>query len=172
MNKLWPYRLAHIWWLFRVYPVHSTKPLELRGDAHDLHKPIKTEPRPELAHDLHSSHEMKSSVIRIPHEYGWVTQRHAHTNFERITKGFHKFPVCCSASPLTLYGSGGQRLVFGRTHICSCCDCFFKFRYSPKTRAGYCLKFFDTMTEMLWWGGAHGQGKKYGAHIKFNKAYL
>ncbi|XP_035516245.1 Krueppel-like factor 3 [Morone saxatilis] len=50
--------------------VHSTKPLELRGDAHDLHKPIKTEPRPELTHDLHSSHEMKSSVIRIPHEYG------------------------------------------------------------------------------------------------------
>ncbi|XP_034544962.1 Krueppel-like factor 3 [Notolabrus celidotus] len=50
--------------------VHSTKPLELRGDAYDLLKPIKTEPRPELAHDLHSSHEMKSSVIRIPHEYG------------------------------------------------------------------------------------------------------
>ncbi|XP_060945525.1 Krueppel-like factor 3 [Limanda limanda] len=47
--------------------VHSAKPLELRGD--DLHKPIKTEPCPELLHDFHSSHEMKSSVIRIPHEY-------------------------------------------------------------------------------------------------------
>ncbi|XP_034449854.1 Krueppel-like factor 3 [Hippoglossus hippoglossus] len=49
--------------------VHSAKPLELRGDAHDLHKPIKTEPCPELLHDFHNSHEMKSSVIRIPHEY-------------------------------------------------------------------------------------------------------
>ncbi|XP_073323433.1 Krueppel-like factor 3 isoform X2 [Pagrus major] len=50
--------------------VHSTKPLELRGDVHDLHKPIKTEPRPELIHDVYSGQEMKSSVIRIPHEYG------------------------------------------------------------------------------------------------------
>lgn len=49
--------------------VHSTKPLELRGDTHDLHKPIKTEPRHELAQELHS-HEMKSSVIRISPEYG------------------------------------------------------------------------------------------------------
>ncbi|XP_068448301.1 Krueppel-like factor 3 [Clinocottus analis] len=37
------------------------------GHDHDLHKPIKTEPRSELAHDVH---EMKSSVIRLPHEYG------------------------------------------------------------------------------------------------------
>ncbi|KAM8880430.1 Krueppel-like factor 3 [Spinachia spinachia] len=36
----------------------------------DLHKPIKTEPRSELAHDLNGGHEMKSSVIRIPHEHG------------------------------------------------------------------------------------------------------
>lgn len=49
--------------------VHSTKPPELRGNGHGLHKPIKTEPCPELAHDPLSSHEMKSSVIRIPHEY-------------------------------------------------------------------------------------------------------
>ncbi|XP_058496847.1 Krueppel-like factor 3 isoform X1 [Solea solea] len=49
--------------------VHSVKSHELRGDAHDLHKPIKTEPCPELIHDPHSSHEMKPSVIRIPHEY-------------------------------------------------------------------------------------------------------
>lgn len=47
----------------------STKPLELRGDTHDMHKPIKTESCPELHHDALSSHEMKSSVIRIPHEY-------------------------------------------------------------------------------------------------------
>ncbi|KAM3865093.1 Krueppel-like factor 3 [Diretmus argenteus] len=47
----------------------STKPLELRGNAHDLHKPIKTEPRPEHAHDSYNSHEMTSSVIRIPHDY-------------------------------------------------------------------------------------------------------
>ncbi|XP_031698011.1 putative protein TPRXL, partial [Anarrhichthys ocellatus] len=40
------------------------------GDAHNLHKQIKTEPRSELAHDLHGGHEVKSSVIRIPHEYG------------------------------------------------------------------------------------------------------
>ncbi|XP_008276643.1 Krueppel-like factor 3 [Stegastes partitus] len=46
---------------------HSSKPLELRGEDHDLHKPIKTETRPELAHDP-LSHEMKSSVIRIQHE--------------------------------------------------------------------------------------------------------
>ncbi|KAM3622903.1 uncharacterized protein V6R79_004580 [Siganus canaliculatus] len=50
--------------------IHSMKPLELRGDTHDLHKPIKTEPRPELAPDFHGSHDMKPSVIRIPHEYG------------------------------------------------------------------------------------------------------
>ncbi|TMS23509.1 Krueppel-like factor 3 [Larimichthys crocea] len=50
--------------------VHSTKPPELRGDAHEMHKPIKTEPHPELAHKLHSCQEMKSSVIRISHEYG------------------------------------------------------------------------------------------------------
>ncbi|XP_026214951.1 Krueppel-like factor 3 [Anabas testudineus] len=49
--------------------VHSTKSLDLHGDTHDLLKPIKTEPRPELTHDPHSTHEMKSSVIRIPHEF-------------------------------------------------------------------------------------------------------
>lgn len=49
--------------------VHCAKPLELRGDIHNLHKPIKTEPRPELIHAPHISHEFKSSVIRIPHEY-------------------------------------------------------------------------------------------------------
>ncbi|XP_008315178.1 Krueppel-like factor 3 [Cynoglossus semilaevis] len=48
--------------------VHSTKSLELRGDAHELHKSIKTEPCPELVHDPHISHEMKSSVIRISYE--------------------------------------------------------------------------------------------------------
>ncbi|KAF7666217.1 hypothetical protein LDENG_00114510 [Lucifuga dentata] len=47
---------------------HKTvKPLELQGDAHDLHKPIKTEPYYE--HDSHNRHEMTSSVIRISHEY-------------------------------------------------------------------------------------------------------
>ncbi|XP_008410782.1 Krueppel-like factor 3 isoform X1 [Poecilia reticulata] len=45
--------------------VHSTK----HGEIHDLHKSIKTEPQPDLSHDALSSHEMKSSVIRIPHEY-------------------------------------------------------------------------------------------------------
>ncbi|KAM9857112.1 Krueppel-like factor 3 [Aulostomus maculatus] len=58
--------------------VQSAKPLELRGDSHDLHKPIKKEPRSELLHDHHhhhhhhhhhSSHDMKPSVIRIQHEY-------------------------------------------------------------------------------------------------------
>ncbi|XP_071399701.1 Krueppel-like factor 3 [Centroberyx affinis] len=47
----------------------STKSLELRGDAHDLHKPIKTELRPEHTHDSYGSHEMTSSVIRISHDY-------------------------------------------------------------------------------------------------------
>ncbi|XP_076021565.1 Krueppel-like factor 3 [Genypterus blacodes] len=45
------------------------KALEMRGDVHDLHKPIKTEPLGEHTHDSHSSHEMTSSVIRIQHEY-------------------------------------------------------------------------------------------------------
>ncbi|XP_072239385.1 Krueppel-like factor 3 [Leuresthes tenuis] len=49
--------------------IHSAKPLELRGDAHDLHKSIKTETHSELAHDLNGSHEVKSSVIMIPQEY-------------------------------------------------------------------------------------------------------
>lgn len=48
--------------------VHPTKPLEPRGDVHDLQKPIKTEARPEFAHDP-SSHDIKSSVIAIPREY-------------------------------------------------------------------------------------------------------
>ncbi|XP_029011812.1 Krueppel-like factor 3 [Betta splendens] len=46
-----------------IKPVHSAKPLESQGDVHELHKPIKTEPRPELGRD------MKASVIRIPHDY-------------------------------------------------------------------------------------------------------
>ncbi|XP_011617680.1 Krueppel-like factor 3 [Takifugu rubripes] len=50
--------------------VHATKHLELQGDAHDLHKTIKTEPRPERGSDISGSHEMKTSVIRIPQEYG------------------------------------------------------------------------------------------------------
>ncbi|XP_033936723.1 Krueppel-like factor 3 [Pseudochaenichthys georgianus] len=45
------------------------KPVQ-NGNIHDLHRPIKKEPRSELSHEFHSSHEMKSSVIRIPHEYG------------------------------------------------------------------------------------------------------
>uniref|UniRef100_G3PUJ8 Kruppel like factor 3 (basic) n=1 Tax=Gasterosteus aculeatus aculeatus TaxID=481459 RepID=G3PUJ8_GASAC len=40
------------------------------GHCGDLHEPIKTEPRSELAHDLNGGHETKSSVIRIPHEHG------------------------------------------------------------------------------------------------------
>ncbi|XP_022061759.2 LOW QUALITY PROTEIN: Krueppel-like factor 3 [Acanthochromis polyacanthus] len=47
---------------------HSSMPLELREEAHDLHKPIKTETRSEFTHDP-LSHEMKPSVIRIQHEY-------------------------------------------------------------------------------------------------------
>ncbi|XP_028304395.1 Krueppel-like factor 3 [Gouania willdenowi] len=49
-------------------PVHHAKALELRGDAHDLHKPIKRETRSEAFPDNHSLHEMKS-VIRISQEY-------------------------------------------------------------------------------------------------------
>ncbi|XP_061566840.1 Krueppel-like factor 3 isoform X2 [Cololabis saira] len=50
------------------HPVHSSKPLELRGDGHDLLIPRKSESPSELAIDLHGVHEVKSSVIRIPHE--------------------------------------------------------------------------------------------------------
>ncbi|XP_057699785.1 Krueppel-like factor 3 isoform X4 [Corythoichthys intestinalis] len=49
--------------------VQSTKSLEGRGDAHDVLKRIKTEPQPELIHEHHSTHDIKSSVIRIQHEY-------------------------------------------------------------------------------------------------------
>lgn len=49
---------------------HRSREHKTARDAHDLHKPIKTEPRSELAHDLYSSQELKSSVIRIPPENG------------------------------------------------------------------------------------------------------
>lgn len=55
--------------LLLIFTVHATKPLELQGDSHGLHKPIKTEARHELSGDI-SSHKMKTSVIRIPQEYG------------------------------------------------------------------------------------------------------
>lgn len=53
----------------REQTAHFKKPLELRGDAHDLNKPINAEPRPEISHDPISSHEKKPSTIRIQHEY-------------------------------------------------------------------------------------------------------
>ncbi|XP_061686151.1 Krueppel-like factor 3 [Syngnathoides biaculeatus] len=40
-----------------------------RGDALDAHERIKSEPRPELVHRRHAGHDVKSAVIRIPHEY-------------------------------------------------------------------------------------------------------
>lgn len=164
MLKSWPCRstdhTTYIWWLFHICTVHSTNHLELHCGAHDRHKPIKTEPHPELANDIHGSHEMKSSVIRIPHEYGWVTRRHTH--FERNTKCFVSFSVCCSASPLTLYGSGGQRLLLHRIHICSCWDFFFKIQVESKDEAGVSfivmwfpatntktIPFFDTSVQWL-----------------------
>lgn len=49
---------------------HRSREHKTARDAHNLHKPIKTEPRSELAHDLPSSQGLKSSVIRIPPEYG------------------------------------------------------------------------------------------------------
>nr|XP_057921480.1 Krueppel-like factor 3 [Doryrhamphus excisus]XP_057921481.1 Krueppel-like factor 3 [Doryrhamphus excisus] len=49
--------------------VQSIKSYDGRGDAHDLQKPIKTEPQSELIHEHHSSHDIKSSVIRISNEY-------------------------------------------------------------------------------------------------------
>lgn len=52
-----------------TFPGHATKPLELGGDGHALHKPIKTEGRHELSGDV-SSHKIKTSVIRIAQEYG------------------------------------------------------------------------------------------------------
>lgn len=56
--------------LLPVCPVHATiNPLQRHADAHILHKPIKTERHSELTSDIHGS-QMKSSVIRIPHEYG------------------------------------------------------------------------------------------------------
>lgn len=55
---------------FNILSVHATKHLDLQGDAHDLQKTIKTEPRPERGSDISGSHEMKTSVIRIPQEYG------------------------------------------------------------------------------------------------------
>ncbi|CAL9700264.1 unnamed protein product [Knipowitschia caucasica] len=48
---------------------HFKKPLELRGDTSDLHKPIKTEPRPEISHDPISVHDKKPPSLRIPQEY-------------------------------------------------------------------------------------------------------
>uniref|UniRef100_A0A3P8TSI0 Kruppel like factor 3 (basic) n=2 Tax=Amphiprion percula TaxID=161767 RepID=A0A3P8TSI0_AMPPE len=48
---------------------HPSMPLELRGEAPDLHKPIKTETRSEFPHDPISSREMKPSVIRMQNEY-------------------------------------------------------------------------------------------------------
>lgn len=148
VNETWP-RLStdhtnYIWWLFHIRTVHSTNPLELHGDAHDRYKPIKTEPRPELANDIHGSHEMKSSVIRIPHEYGWVTRRHTH--FERRTKCFISFSVCCSASPLTLYGSGGQRLPLQQIHICSCWDFFFFLSSGGVQRWGRSIVYSDVIS--------------------------
>ncbi|KAJ0041633.1 hypothetical protein NL108_009910 [Boleophthalmus pectinirostris] len=53
----------------RDQTAHFKKPLELRGDASELHKPIKTEPRPEISHDPISGHEKKPPSLRIPHEY-------------------------------------------------------------------------------------------------------
>lgn len=53
----------------REQTAHFKKPLELRGDAHDLLKPIKTEPRPEISHDPISVHEKKPPTLRIPHGY-------------------------------------------------------------------------------------------------------
>lgn len=55
---------------FNILSVQATKHLDLQGDAHDFHKTIKTEPRPERGSDISGSHEMKTSVIRIPQEYG------------------------------------------------------------------------------------------------------
>ncbi|XP_061763040.1 Krueppel-like factor 3 isoform X2 [Nerophis ophidion] len=49
---------------------HKTVPpsqaFDGRGDAHDLHRPIKAEPRSEL---IQEQHDMKSAVIRIPQDY-------------------------------------------------------------------------------------------------------
>ncbi|XP_061535113.1 Krueppel-like factor 3 [Phycodurus eques] len=49
--------------------VQSPKSSDGRGDAFDVHERIKSEPRPELVHERHGGHDMKSPVIRIPHEY-------------------------------------------------------------------------------------------------------
>ncbi|XP_053713313.1 Krueppel-like factor 3 [Synchiropus splendidus] len=49
--------------------VQTTNPMELTGEELDLHKSIKTEPRPELIHEHHSSHDLKSTAIRIQREF-------------------------------------------------------------------------------------------------------
>ena len=56
--------------LLYIHSVPATKPVDLQGETHDLHKSIKTEARHEHSGDIHSSHKMNTSVIRIPHEYG------------------------------------------------------------------------------------------------------
>ncbi|KAK7929439.1 hypothetical protein WMY93_005834 [Mugilogobius chulae] len=53
----------------REQTAHFKRPMELRENAPDLHKPIKTEPRPEISHDPIRGHEKKPPSLRIPHEY-------------------------------------------------------------------------------------------------------
>ncbi|XP_075886510.1 Krueppel-like factor 3 [Nelusetta ayraudi] len=53
----------------REHKAVHVNPLQRHADAHILHKPIKTERHSELTSDIHGS-QIKSSVIRIPHEYG------------------------------------------------------------------------------------------------------
>ncbi|XP_072319250.1 Krueppel-like factor 3 isoform X2 [Eucyclogobius newberryi] len=53
----------------REQTAHFKRALELRGDAPDLYKPIKTEPRSETSVDPISGHEKKPPSLRISHEY-------------------------------------------------------------------------------------------------------
>lgn len=131
MNICWPY-----WSALICFTVHSTKSLDLHGDTHDLLKPIKTEPRPELTHDPHSTHEMKSSVIRIPHEFEWVAFPHTHRGYDR---GFISFTVGCDVSSFALYGQRSYLFLLW----------FLLDRCSPKIRAGYGLTFFDNSLWVL-----------------------
>lgn len=49
--------------------VQTSSPMESTGEELDLHKAIKAEPRPELIHEHHSGHDLKSTAIRLQREY-------------------------------------------------------------------------------------------------------
>ncbi|CAG5940580.1 unnamed protein product [Menidia menidia] len=132
-------------------PAHLKKPLELRGEAHETHQPIKTESHSELLLDPNGHHEAKPSIIMMPKEYECnnpsvivrADSRHPLPPESPDSLKKRRIHRCDFSGCHKVYTKSSHLKAHRRTHTgekpykCSWADCTWKFARSDELTRHY-----------------------------------